>query len=114
MKGKIFLYLIVSIITIWSFESVNINSIFKKNRNVKAPIFYFLLGILLISLGIPILDNITSILSAITQYIVYSFAFKIYKVKKQMGIDQDQKQQQEDKQLIGFDVQDSQLLYQEE
>lgn len=77
-------------------------------------LFYFLLGILLISLGIPILDNITSILSAITQYIVYSFAFKIYKVKKQMGIDQDQKQQQEDKQLIGFDVQDSQLLYQEE
>ena len=47
MKGKIFLYLIVSIITIWSFESVNINSIFKKNRNVKAPIFYFLLGIYL-------------------------------------------------------------------
>ena len=77
-------------------------------------LFYFLLGILLISLGIPILDNITSILSAITQYIVYSFAFKIYKVKKQMGIDQDQKQQQEDKQLIGFDVQDSQLLCQEE
>lgn len=77
-------------------------------------LFYFLLGILLISLGIPILDNITSILSAITQYIVYSFAFKIYKVKKQMGIDQGQKQQQEDKQLIGFDVQDSQLLYQEE
>ena len=77
-------------------------------------LFYFLLGILLISLGIPILDNITSIFSAITQYIVYSFAFKIYKVKKQMGIDQSQKQQQEEKQLIGFEVENNQLLYQEE
>lgn len=77
-------------------------------------LFYFLLGILLISLGIPILDNITSILSAVTQYIVYSFAFKIYKVKKQMGIDQNQKQQEESKQLIGFDIQDGQLSYQEE
>lgn len=76
-------------------------------------LFYFLLGILLISLGVPILDNITSIFSAITQYIVYSFAFKIYKVKKQMGISQEQ-QQEESKQLIGFDVEDSQLLYQEE
>lgn len=77
-------------------------------------LFYFLLGILLISLGIPILDNLTSILSAVTQYIVYSFAFKIYKVKKQMGIDQNQKQQEESKQLIGFDIQDGQLSYQEE
>ena len=62
MKGKIFLYLIVSIITIWSFESVNINSIFKKNRNVKAPIFYFLLGISIIYLVTNfIMDIFTSL-----------------------------------------------------
>ena len=50
MKGKIFVYLIVTIITIWAMDSVNINQIFKKNKVVQARVFYFLLGVSLIYL----------------------------------------------------------------
>ncbi len=48
--GKFFLYTAVTIIVIWSMDSVNINQIFKKNRIYQARIFYFLLGISLIYL----------------------------------------------------------------
>ncbi len=50
MAGKLVLYVFVTIIVIWSMESVNINQIFKKNRIVQARVFYFLLGISLIYL----------------------------------------------------------------
>ena len=50
MSGKFFLYCVVTILVIWSMDSININSIFKKNRNVQAPIFYFLLGLSMIYL----------------------------------------------------------------
>ena len=50
MQGKIFLYIIVSIITIWALDSVNINQIFKKNRVFQATLFYFLVGVSLIYL----------------------------------------------------------------
>ncbi len=50
MKGKFFIYIISSILVIWSLDSVNINSIFKKNKVFQARIFYFLLGISLIYL----------------------------------------------------------------
>jgi uncharacterized membrane protein YwzB len=43
MTGKFFLYILVFIICIWSFNSLNINSIFKKNRIYQARIFYFML-----------------------------------------------------------------------
>ncbi len=48
--GKFFLYTAVTIIVIWSMDSININQIFKKNRIYQARIFYFLLGISLIYL----------------------------------------------------------------
>lgn len=50
MQGKIIIYIIVSALVIWSFDSVNINKIFKKNRNFQATIFYFLLTIAMINL----------------------------------------------------------------
>ncbi len=50
MKGKALLYILSTIIVIWSMESVNINKIFKKNKVVQARLFYFLLGISLIYL----------------------------------------------------------------
>lgn len=50
MTGKFFLYIAVTILVIWSMDSVNINKIFKKNRILQARIFYFLLGISLIYL----------------------------------------------------------------
>ena len=50
MKGKFFVYIIVSILTIWAIDSVNINQIFKKNRPVQSTLFYFLLTISIIYL----------------------------------------------------------------
>ena len=63
-------------------------------------LLYFLLGILFISLGIPILDAISSIVSAWSQYIVYLFAFKIYNIKKQMGSYEDE--EEGETQVMGF------------
>lgn len=50
MKGKFFVYIIVSILTIWAIDSVNINVIFKKNRPFQSTLFYFLLTISIIYL----------------------------------------------------------------
>lgn len=50
MQGKFLIYIISTILVIWSMESVNINKIFKKDRLMQAKIFYFLLGISLIYL----------------------------------------------------------------
>lgn len=50
MSVKYFLYLIVTVITIWSLDSININAIFKKNKVWQARTFYFFLALSLIYL----------------------------------------------------------------
>ena len=50
MKGKFFIYILSTVLVIWSMDSVNINRIFKKNKEPQARLFYFLLGISLIYL----------------------------------------------------------------
>ena len=50
MSVKFFVYVFVSILVIWSFDSVNINHIFKKNKVLQARVFYFLLGLSVIYL----------------------------------------------------------------
>ena len=60
MTGKFFLYLFVTIIIIWSLDSVNINQIFKKNRIIQARVFYFLLGLSMIYLVTNFLYDIFS------------------------------------------------------
>lgn len=58
-------------------------------------LLYFILGILFALLGISLLDNISSILSSWTQYIIHIFAFKIYKIKKQiqeLGLEEGQEE----------------------
>ena len=50
MTGKFFLYVLVTILVIWSLDAVNINQIFKKNRINQARVFYFLLAISMIYL----------------------------------------------------------------
>lgn len=47
---KFCLYILSSIIVLWSFDSVNINSIFKKNQVYKARVFYFVLILCMIYL----------------------------------------------------------------
>ena len=50
MTGKFFLYILVTLLVIWSLDSVNINQIFKKNKVTQARIFYFLLALSMIYL----------------------------------------------------------------
>lgn len=50
MTGKFFLYVLVTIIVIWSLDAVNINQIFKKNRIMQARVFYFMLALSMIYL----------------------------------------------------------------
>ena len=41
--AKFILYILVTILTTWSMDAVNINSIFKKGQIVKARVVYFLI-----------------------------------------------------------------------
>lgn len=50
MSVKFFLYIFVIIIVLWALDSVNINSIFKKNKIYQARLFYFLLGLSMVYL----------------------------------------------------------------
>ncbi len=50
MSAKFFLYLFSSIVVIWSFDAININQIFKKNKISQAKVFYFLLAVCMIQL----------------------------------------------------------------
>ena len=50
MKGKFFLYIIDTILVIWSMDSLNIKKKKKKNSNYKAKLLYFFIGISIIYL----------------------------------------------------------------
>ena len=45
MSAKYFIYILVGILVIWSFDSLNINSLFKKNRVLQARVLYFILAL---------------------------------------------------------------------
>lgn len=45
MSAKYFIYILVGILVIWSFDSLNINSLFKKNRLLQARVLYFMLAL---------------------------------------------------------------------
>lgn len=60
MTGKFFLYVLVTILVIWSLDAVNINQIFKKNRIVQARVFYFMLALSMIYLVTNFLYDIFS------------------------------------------------------
>ena len=48
---KFVLYFVVTVLVIWTMDSININQLFKKNVNpIKAKIFYFFLGLSMIYL----------------------------------------------------------------
>ena len=48
---KYILYFCVTIVVIWSMDSININQIFKKNADpIKAKVFYFSIGLSIIYL----------------------------------------------------------------
>ena len=45
MSAKYFIYILVGILVIWSFDSLNINSLFKTNRVLQARVLYFMLAL---------------------------------------------------------------------
>lgn len=45
MSAKYFIYILVGILVIWSFDSLNINSLFKKNRVLQARVLYYMLAL---------------------------------------------------------------------
>ena len=45
MSAKYFIYILVVILVIWSFDSLNINSLFKRNRVLQARVLYFMLAL---------------------------------------------------------------------
>ena len=51
MSFKFILYCAVTILVIWSMNTININQIFKKNVNpIQAKLFYFFVGLSMIYL----------------------------------------------------------------
>ena len=50
MKIKLFIYIIVGIVTLWAMDSVNINYIFKKNKIEQARMFYLFVTLSIIYL----------------------------------------------------------------
>lgn len=51
MTFKFILYFVVTILVIWTMDTININQIFKKNANpLQAKLFYFFLGLSMIYL----------------------------------------------------------------
>lgn len=61
MLGKLLLYFLVTILVVFSLDSLNINQIFKKNKPIKAKIFYLLLAISIIYLVTSFIIDFTSI-----------------------------------------------------
>lgn len=45
MSVKVIIYILVSILVIWTLDSININKIFKKNKILQARVFYLLLAL---------------------------------------------------------------------
>ena len=42
MSFKFILYFVITILVIWTMDTININAIFKKNQVIKARLFYFI------------------------------------------------------------------------
>lgn len=42
MTPKLFLYIFITLVVVWTMDGLNINFIFKKNRVVQARVFYLL------------------------------------------------------------------------
>ena len=58
MSVKFFIYIFSTIIVIYSLDSININQIFKKNKETHAKIFYFILALCMIELLTSFLYNV--------------------------------------------------------
>ena len=58
MSAKLILYIVSSIIVMFSIDSVNISVIFKRNKELQAKLFYFIITLCLIELLTEFLYNL--------------------------------------------------------
>lgn len=58
MSAKLILYIVSSVIVMFSIDSVNISVIFKRNKELQAKLFYFIITLCLIELLTEFLYNI--------------------------------------------------------
>lgn len=65
-------------------------------------LFYFILGVAFISIGIPLFEGISSFIQSYFEYLVYERAIKIYKIKKEIGLVQEEEEEEEENNPIGF------------
>lgn len=63
-------------------------------------LLYFILGIIFISIGIPLFEGISSFIQSFFEVTVYKQAFKVYKLKKEMGLIEENQDQSSNP--IGF------------
>lgn len=63
-------------------------------------LLYFILGALFVYLGLPLMENFLSIVQAWTELRVYKFAAKVYQIKKQLHIED--QQDEDNSHPIGF------------
>ena len=47
MTPKLFLYIFITLVVVWTMDGLNINFIFKKNRVAQARVFYLLVTLFL-------------------------------------------------------------------
>ena len=81
-------------------------------------LLYFIIGVLFAYIGTIVLENLSSIISAFSQYIIHIFALKITKIKKEMqdlGLE-DQEEEGATKIPMGFhsDLIGTEVFQQEE
>ncbi len=72
---------------------------------------YFILGVLFVSFFTPVLSQLVSIIENFSEFITYSIAFKIYKIKKNMNLykkNNEKEEEEQDQQIraIGFKIQE--------
>lgn len=65
-------------------------------------LLYFILGSVFIIIGTPALSAIADMFDSLSQLVMYKVAFKIWSFKKQMGVQQEDKEQEAQKVPMGF------------
>lgn len=65
-------------------------------------LLYFILGIIFVSVVLPVIENLLSCMSAWSEYVNYVFALKIYKIKEKLGVNVQIEENKNSKSPMGF------------
>lgn len=65
-------------------------------------LLYFVLGALFVTVGVPLLQSLASIISAFADYVIYNLAFKVYQIKQKMNLEDEDDEQNSHRIPMGF------------